>query len=308
MIAKDSLFFKQARLLLQLIPVIAQDRRFALKGGTAINFFIRKMPRLSVDINLTYLPLDSRQTSLQAISEGLTEMARQISGKFPAWRVVRLNNPGMQGLAKLSIRSQDAQILIEPHLIIRGSVFPVQERDLTPKTSAFFEISAAMQILSTGDLYGGKLCAALDRQHPRDFFDLLILLENEGLTDEIRKAFVVYLACSNRPMSEILAPKEMDFSGVFERQFRGMAERQVTCEELVHVRKKVISAVRSSLTAPERQFLLSIKSGTPKWNLLEIPEIERLPAIRWKLDNIKRMEKKEHNTAMAKLARVLELN
>ena len=207
----------------------------------------------------------------------------------------------------MSIRSQDAQILIEPNLNIRGSVFPVQERDLSPKASSFFEMSASTQTLSNGDLYGGKLCAALDRQHPRDFFDLLILLENEGLTDEIRKVFVVYLACSDRPMSEILAPKELDFSGEFERQFRGMAKREVTCEELVQVRKKVISAVRSSLTVPERQFLLSIKSGTPQWDLLDIPEIERLPAIRCKLENIKRMEKKEHNAAITKLARVLEL-
>jgi predicted nucleotidyltransferase component of viral defense system len=308
MIARDNLFFKQARLLLQLIPVIAQDRRFALKGGTAINFFVRDMPRLSVDINLTYLPLESRQSSMHGISEGLKEMAGQISKKFPDARIVRLNNPGMEGLAKLSIRSQDAQILIEPSLIIRGSVFPVQERDLSPQAAAFFEMSAAMQILSMGDLYGGKLCAAFDRQHPRDFFDLLILLENEGLTAEIRKAFVVYLACSNHPMSEILAPKEMDFSGEFERQFRGMAKREITCAELVQVRKKVISAVRSALTAPERQFLLSIESGTPHWDLLEIPEIERLPAIRGKLENIKRMEKKEHHAAITKLARVLELN
>jgi hypothetical protein len=307
MIARDSLFFRQARLLLQLLPVIAGDRRFALKGGAAINFFIRKMPRLSVDINLAYLPLDSRQSSLQAISEGLTEMARQIAGKFPAVRVVRLPGAGMKGLAKLSVRCEDAQILIEPGLIVRGCVFPGRERSLSASAASFFKLAAAMQVLSTGDLYGGKLCAALDRQHPRDFFDLLILLENEGLTAEIRKAFVVYLAGSNRPMSEILAPRETDFSEVFERQFRGMARREVTCAELVQARGKIIAAVRGALTAPEKQFLISIKSGTPRWDLMEIPEIEHLPAIRWKLDNIKRMEKTEHHAAITKLARVLDL-
>lgn len=307
MIAKDSVFFKQARLLLQLIPIIAQDRRFALKGGTAINFFIRNMPRLSIDIDLTYLPLESRQTTLYAISEGLKEMAQQISRKFPAVRVSQLPSHGFEGITKLSIRSQGAQILIEPNLIIRGSVFPVQERELSPKASAFFEMSASMQILSIGDLYGGKLCAAFDRQHPRDFFDLLILLENEGLTDEIRKAFVVYLACGDRPMSELLAPKETDFSEVFHHQFQGMADREITLEELVQVRKKVISTVRSSLTLPERSFLLSIKKGIPQWDFLEIPGIEHLPAIQWKLVNIKRMEKKKHKAAIEKLTKVLGL-
>jgi predicted nucleotidyltransferase component of viral defense system len=307
MIAKDSVFFKQARLLLQLIPIIALDRRFALKGGTAINFFIRNMPRLSVDIDLTYLPLESRQTTLYAISEGLKKMAQQISRKFPAVRVSQLTSHGFEGITKLSIRSQGAQILIEPNLIIRGSVFPVQERELSPKASAFFEMSASMQILSIGDLYGGKLCAAFDRQHPRDFFDLLILLENEGLTDEIRKAFVVYLACSDRPMSELLAPKETDFSEVFHHQFQGMADREITLEELVQVRKKVISTVRSSLTLPERSFLLSIKKRIPQWDFLGIPGVEHLPAIQWKLVNIKRMEKKKHKAAIEKLTKVLGL-
>ncbi len=266
------------------------------------------MPRLSVDVNLAYLPLDSRQSSLQAISESLTEMARQIAAKFPAVRVVRLPGAGMKGLAKLSVRCEDAQVLIEPGLIVRGCVFPASERNLSASAASFFGLAAAMQVLSPGDLYGGKLCAALDRQHPRDFFDLLILLENEGLTAEIRKAFVVYLAGSNRPMSEILAPRETDFSDVFERQFRGMARREVTCAELVQARKKIIAALRGGLTAPEKQFLISIKSGIPRWDLMEIPEIEHLPAIRWKLDNIKRMEKTEHHAAITKLARVLDLN
>lgn len=48
----------QMDLLLQVLPLVAKEESFALKGGTAINLFVRDMPRLSVDIDLTWLPFD----------------------------------------------------------------------------------------------------------------------------------------------------------------------------------------------------------------------------------------------------------
>lgn len=52
------------------------------------------------------------------------------------------------------------------------------------------------------DLYGGKLHAALDRRHPRDLFDVRLLYQNEGLTDDLFRVFMVYVASSaNRCMS-----------------------------------------------------------------------------------------------------------
>lgn len=65
---------EQVRLMLDLLPFIADDSIFALKGGTAINFFVRDMPRLSVDIDLTYLPLEDRAASLAGISAGLARI------------------------------------------------------------------------------------------------------------------------------------------------------------------------------------------------------------------------------------------
>jgi hypothetical protein len=46
--------------LIRVLPSIAEEACFALKGGTAINLFVRDMPRLSVDIDLTYLPVQPR--------------------------------------------------------------------------------------------------------------------------------------------------------------------------------------------------------------------------------------------------------
>ena len=58
-------YVAQVRLLLSVLPDIAREPVFALKGGTAINLFYRDMPRLSVDIDLTYLPVADRQSSLE---------------------------------------------------------------------------------------------------------------------------------------------------------------------------------------------------------------------------------------------------
>ena len=58
---------RQVQLLVRTLPLVAQEECFALKGGTAINLFYRNLPRLSVDIDLAYLPLADRAQSLAEI-------------------------------------------------------------------------------------------------------------------------------------------------------------------------------------------------------------------------------------------------
>lgn len=62
---------QQVALLLRVLPFVEEERAFALKGGTAINLFVRDMPRLSVDIDLTWLPVEDRATSLAAINAAM---------------------------------------------------------------------------------------------------------------------------------------------------------------------------------------------------------------------------------------------
>ncbi len=64
-----------------------------------------------------------------------------------------------------------------------------------------------------------EICAALDRQHPRDLFDVKLLLDNEGITDKIRTAFIVYLISHNRPMNELLNPTFQDISHQYTSEF-----------------------------------------------------------------------------------------
>jgi hypothetical protein len=158
-----------------------------------------------------------------------------------------------------------------------------------------------VRTLSTADLYGGKICAALDRQHPRDLFDVRVLLETDGLPEKIRKAFVVYLISHPRPMYEILRPGLIDIRPDFEKDFRGMVAENVTCEELCEVRARLVEKLSAELSGEEKQFIVSVKEGRPRWDLLGIPGIADLPAVKWKLLNISRMDQAKHKDALRKL-------
>ena len=151
------------------------------------------------------------------------------------------------------------------------------------------------------------LCAALDRQHPRDLFDVKLLLDNEGITEEIRKAFVVYLASHDRPIHELLDPKAKNIRRIFENEFAGMTVDSVSYEDLIAARDTLIETIRKELTSGEREFLVSLKSGRPKWNSIGIEGVENLPAVQWKLLNIQKMSAKKRGELLEKLMRVLEL-
>lgn len=162
-----------------------------------------------------------------------------------------------------------------------------------------------MQTLSVADLYGGKLCAALDRQHPTDLYDVSLLLKGIGLTPEIRRAFVVYLAGHNRPMSELLQPRLMNVATAYDEQFVGMTDREVSLEELTAVQAGLPVLLRHALDDDEREFLRSLKRGDPKWDRLGVEHVEQLPAVQWKLLNIRRMETHKHQEALEKLEAIL---
>jgi predicted nucleotidyltransferase component of viral defense system len=300
-------FFKQAELLLRTLPYVAAEKCFVLKGGTAINLFVRDMPRLSVDVDLTYLPVEPRVESLEKISSALARIASAIEKTIPNARVQVGHIPGDKNIAKLYVRTPEAQIKIEPNLVIRGAVFPSVELTLSKKAEKLFELSVSVATLSVADLYGGKLCAALDRQHPRDLFDIHLLLKSEGITDDIRKAFIIYLASHDRPINELIDPIRKDVWRIFGNEFQGMTTVPVRFEDLLDAREKLISVLKNNLTEAEKKFLVSIKEMNPQWELLGIDGIERLPAIQWKLANIKKMSPGKRVEAMAKLKAKLGL-
>lgn len=295
----------QVQLLLRVLPLVATESCFALKGGTAINLFVRNMPRLSVDIDLTYLPIESREVSLNGISNALKRIQRRIVSDLKGVRVVADIVKGVATPSTLRVAQGEAQIKIEVNLVLRGAVYPATTRDLCVLAQETFESFASISCLSLDDLYGGKICSALDRQHPRDLFDVHLLLQNEGLTEGIRKAFIVYLASHPRPMNELLNPNWKDIHETYERDFVGMTESNVILEDLVSARDELYRRLLTDLTQSERRFLVSMKEGTPDWDALGVPGIENLPGITWKLKNIRAMNVKKREESLNRLKRAL---
>jgi predicted nucleotidyltransferase component of viral defense system len=300
------IFFEQVRLLVSVLPIVAKEQCFALKGGTAINLFFRDMPRLSVDIDLAYLPIQKREESLENIDLALKSIDERIQNVISGIQVTQSFLQGTDKCIRLTLRRGNIQIKIEVTPVLRGSVHTAIEMGFFPAAADAFGF-VKMQLLSFEDLYGGKLCAALDRQHPRDLFDVLLLLEKEGIGTKLKNTFLVYLLSHNRPIAEILNPRLKDIEELYEKEFKGMTRNEVTVKQLIETRKKMIDTIYFLLDEKDLEFLRSFKAGKPAWDLFAFPEAAKLPAVRWKLHNILKMSKKKQKMAQEKLENVLNL-
>jgi predicted nucleotidyltransferase component of viral defense system len=297
---RDS-YRRQAALLVRVLPHVAEEKAFALKGGTAINLFIRNMPRLSVDIDLTYLPLQERATSLAAIEAAL----RRIGGNLQKNLGARITDAPTEGrLNKLFVRAEGVQIKIEVTPVIRGCVFEPTMRDVAPLVEDTFGF-AEMQLVSNPDLYAGKAVAGLDRQHPRDLFDWRDLLANEGISEELRRAFLVYMISHGRPMFEVLAPPRKDITQLFERDFDGMTDKPIKIEELFAAREALIDGMVGDMPEAHKAFLLSFERGDPDWQLLGIAHISDLPAVKWRQINLDKIPAAKRTMLVSELEKAL---
>ncbi len=272
-------YLDTARLLTRVAPLIFVDGTFALKGGTAINLFFRDMPRLSVDLDLIFADHTlSRQEALARIQDSIRLAASRLQKKGFLTRVPTAD----AGETKLLVRQGSIEVKIEANYVLRGTVKPAARAALSPAASNVLMADLEIPVASLEDVYGGKLVAALDRQHPRDLFDVMQLFAHEGITPGIRRAFVVYLACGNRPLHEVLFPSFHDIRHDYEHNFTGMTAEPVSLESLLETRVRLAQELQQGLDEAERKFLTSLASGCPDFSLLDIAHLEHLPGIHWK--------------------------
>lgn len=296
----------QVDLLLRLIPYVAEEQDFVLKGGTAINLFIRNLPRMSVDIDLSYLPFDDRKTALANIELSLRRIKSRIEESKQGIRVTSI--PIADNDAKLICQLEHTQVIIEVNTTIRGHLFEPHIMSVSDKVQAEFERFATINVVSNGELFGGKICAALDRQHPRDLFDIHYLLDNEGLIDEIKLGMIACILSHSRPINELLSPNFVDQRESFDRQFSGMTLELFSYADFESTRTRLITEIKRSLTNKDRGFLLSFKKGEPEWDLFDAPNLKDMPAIKWKLLNIHKLKEtnsKKHAESIKALEKEL---
>ena len=302
---KNNPYYKQVKLLISVLPYVAKEKCFALKGGTAINLFIQNFPRLSVDIDLAYMLLEQRDEAIVNVRNALNSIAKQISSSGIAKAELQLNRPDEM---RIIVTGQQAQIKIEVSPVMRGTLKPAIEMDLIESVEDEFGY-AIIDVVSLADLYGGKICAALDRQHPRDFFDIKLLLEQQALSQGIDRAifegFIAYLLSHPRPIAEVMSPRLKDIKRSFINEFNGMTTEPISIDELTVIPEQLITALKTHFTQQDFDFLLSFKSGKPNWDLAPDSNIANLPAVKWKLTNINKMNMDKKALALDKLTYVL---
>jgi predicted nucleotidyltransferase component of viral defense system len=172
---------KQALLAIRVLTYISKEKSFALKGGTAINFFINDLPRLSVDIDLAYIKFEPRNEAIKNINSALYKILHNLKVNGINFEITVKS----ENMHKINCFTSDAQIKIDMNYIARGHAFDPIVKPISSKIDDDFDF-IEMQLLSLPELYGGKICTALSRQHPRDLFDIKILFDNEGLTQDIK--------------------------------------------------------------------------------------------------------------------------
>jgi hypothetical protein len=303
----NEVYVRTVRLLLDVAPAVFANPIFAMKGGTALNLFVQDMPRLSVDIDVVFTPHDvPRDAALQAIGDELAAVRERV-GRMGYEAAAPRTAEGHD--AKLFIRADDVEVKVEVNHVFRGTVLPPVTRKLMPAAQQRFSTSVALPILSSAELYGSKLVAALDRQHPRDLFDVKLMLDSGHSWDEdTLDCFVVYLAGHNRPMHEVLFPNRKPLAAVFENEFDGLASVPAGLRALEDVRERLTLELPRALLPRQRDFLLSMARAAPEWTLLPYPHLAQLPALQWKLLNLQRLRKTgqrftvQHDELAARLA------
>ena len=280
-------YLDTAKALVAAAPHVFFDDTFALKGGTAINLFFRDMPRLSVDLDLVLpdhtLPWAAAR---KRIDSALAESRKRLQAA--GFQVTASGNDGQE--TRLQLTRGNILVKVEVNFVMRGTVNPVATLPLTPTASDTLLAEVDIPVVSREDVYGGKLVAALDRQHPRDLFDVMQLFEHGGITPGIRRAFVVYLSSHNRPIHEVLFPAMRDIQYEYDNNFDGMTAQKVPIKALLVARERLVAEIHGGLDADEKNFLISLAAAQPDWGKLSIPHLHKLPAIRWKLENLQKLK------------------
>ncbi len=261
----SEVFYQQTRLLLSMLHYVNKESCFSLKGGTAINFFVQDMPRLSVDIDLTYQPLHPREIAIPEINAAIKRIANAAKNHGETIQV-RCDNSPHTTVPKLIIHQNAALIKIEVNPVVRGSVFKPEILTLCQTAQDLFELSIKVQTASMADLYAGKFCAALNRQHPRDLFDVKVFLEQHAITAAIRQAFIIYLASDKRPFHELLSPRLKSLpeqEKIFKTEFDGMVASPITYSELSDTIPMLLEKLKKQMLPDKSNFFFLALQANP---------------------------------------------
>lgn len=279
----NDIYRRQVALLIRVMPLVFKIKAFAVHGGTAINLFHRNLPRYSVDIDITYIPLEDRNTSLKNINTHLANLKTAIERAVPGIRVI--HKPDVW---KLQCTKDGTTIKIEVNGTKRGILGDTEKMQLCEKAKAEFGMSCFANIVSWSQLYGGKIAAALSRQHPRDLFDCRDMTSDDF--EAVKNGFMLCLLGSDKPIIESLNPNPIDQREALDNQFEGMTNVPFNYDDYQKARLNLLEVVNQGLTDDDKAFLISFEDGNPDWSKCCAGDLSYYPSVRWKLQNIAKIK------------------
>jgi len=293
-------YAEKVEVLLRLLPIVMDEKVFAVHGGSAINLFVRDLPRYSVDIDLTYIPLEGREESLEHINNHLMSIVDKAKRAFHGMHIVpKLNT------SKLLCEYQGIQVKVEVNQTKRGIIGGnVQMLPLCKKAQDEFGMYCEAEIVPMTLLYGGKIAAALSRQHPRDLFDVKYM---EYPLAETREGLLFCLLGSDRPLHESFAPNLIDQKDALANQFEGMTDVPFSYEEYEEVRTKLVADVNALMTPQDKAFLVSFELAEPDWDGFDFHYFKDYPSVQWKLMNLMKLKKQNPAKLSAEANRLKDI-
>lgn len=293
----NDIYRSQVALLIRIMPMVYRINDFAVHGGTAINLFYRNLERLSVDIDLTYIHIKNREKSLNEINAHLSNLKKEIEHAVPGIKVIHKPN-----VWKLECFKDGTKIKLEVNGTKRGVIDKPTTMQLCKAARNIFHLNCNANIVSWSQLFGGKICAALSRQHPRDLFDCRSITADEFKA--VKLGFMLCLLGSDKPIVESLAPNIIDQSEALENQFNGMTDVAFTYLNYEKSRTNLISVVNNGLNDDDRLFLIGFEEGNPDWSKCCAGNLSEFPSVKWKLQNISVLKQKnpvKHKEGIDKL-------
>ena len=288
---------RQVALLIRVMPLVFKIKDFAVHGGTAINLFHRNLPRYSVDIDVTYIPLEDRETSLRKINSHLSSLKNAIEKAVPGIRVT--HKPDVW---KLQCVKDGTTIKIEVNGTKRGILGDMETKQLCEKAKDEFGLTCLANIVSWSQLFGGKIAAALSRQHPRDLFDCRGISPDDF--NAVKDGFMLCLLGSDKPIIESLQPNMIDYRDALNNQFDGMTDEPFNYDDYQSSRANLIEVVNNGFTDEDKDFLISFEEGNPDWTKCCAGDLSEFPSVKWKLMNIEKLKFKnptKHKEGIDKL-------
>ena len=292
---------QQVELLLKIIPTLSGIESFAIHGGTAINLYVLDLPRYSVDIDVTYTLLKQRTEAFAEIHKNLSIIKEKVKAIIP--NVIIGEKPN-----KIYCSQNGIMVKIEVSGTKRGLIEPYEVRTLCVKAQNEFETTNRAKIVSLSQLYGGKITAALDRQHPRDLFDVKLMFDFVTDFEQVKRGFLYCLLGGDRPIVETLSPNRIDQRETMIKQFSGMADIPFSYSDYDETREKLIDFINANLTQQDKEFLIAFEAGNDLSQFADYQEYLIFPSVQWKIQNINKLKENnpiKYRESMKKLKKYL---